>query len=140
MLRNAWAFIAAPFPAALLQSIVVGLWPKEGMGVFQNPASMFVAICIYYYLFGLLIGLPAWLVMRRRSEMGLRAYAIVGLIVGLLPVGTALGWTILQGNVLAYIVAYNLLFFGLGGLAAGSTYWLIARLSRDRLAPEQAKS
>jgi len=140
MLRSAWAFLAAPFPAALFQSIVVALWPKEGMGVFENPYSMFVAVCIYYYLFGLLIGFPAWLIMRKRGAMVLRAYAITGLVVGLLPVGAALGWTIIQGSVSAYIITYNLLFFGLGGLAAGSTYWLIARRGRDRMAQQQAES
>jgi hypothetical protein len=110
------------------------------MGVFHNPTSMFVAICIYYYLSGLLIGVPAWLIMRKRSAIGLRAFAIVGLIIGLLPAGAALGWTIIQGKASDYVVAYNLLFFGLGGLVAGSTYWLIARRSPDRLSPEQAKA
>jgi hypothetical protein len=138
MLRSAWAFLTAPFPAALFQSIVVALWPKEGMGVFQNPPSMFVAVCIYYYLSGLLIGVPAGLIMRKRNTLSLRAYATAGLVVGLLPVGAAVGWTIIQGGASAYVSAYNLLFFSLGGLAAGSTYWLIARRSRDGRAPEQA--
>jgi hypothetical protein len=138
MLRSAWAFLAAPFPAALFQSVVVALWPKEGMGVFENPPSMFVAVCIYFYLFGLLIGMPAWLVMRKCNAMGLRAFAITGLVVGLLPVGIALGWTVIQGDVSAYVVTYNSMFFALGGMVAGSSYWLITRRSRGGTNPERA--
>ncbi|WP_380875531.1 hypothetical protein [Sphingomonas sp. DBB INV C78] len=134
-----WAFLVAPFPAALFQSIVVALWPKEGMGVFKHPSSMFVAVCIYYYFSGLLLGLPAWLVMRKRNVVGLRGLAIAGLIVGLLPVAVALGWTVVKEGASAYVVTYNLLFFGLGGMAAGWVYWLVALRNRGAIAPTQAK-
>ena len=130
MLRRAGAFLAAPFPAAIFQSIVVAVWPKEGQGVFEHQASMFIAVCTYFYVFGLLIGVPAWLIMRKRNTMGLQAHALAGLVVGILPVGTALGWTIIQGASSAYVVAYNLLLFGLGGMAAGATFWLISRRRR----------
>lgn len=58
MLRSIGAFVVAPFPAALFQAIVVAIWPKQGQGVFENPPSMFVALCLYFYIFGLLLGLP----------------------------------------------------------------------------------
>lgn len=139
MFRSALAFLVSPFPAALVQSIVVASWPKKGMGVFENPPSMFVAVCIYFYFFGLLIGAPASMVMRRRKPVDLRAYAIIGLIVGLLPVCAALGWMIIRTGASTYVVAYNLLFFGLGGMAAGLCFWMIVRRSRQK-APEQAKA
>jgi hypothetical protein len=138
MLRIALAFVAAPFPAALFQSIVVALWPKQEMGVFENPPSMFVAICIYYYFFGLLIGVPAWLVIRKRNALNVRTYAMAGLLVGLLPVGAALGWTIIQAHTSTYVLAYNLAFFGLGGVAARWTFWSISRRAGRALAPENA--
>ncbi len=47
MLRTLGAFFVAPFPVALVQSVVVGLWPKPGQGIFANPASMFVAVCLF---------------------------------------------------------------------------------------------
>lgn len=131
-MRGLWAFLVAPFPAALFQSIVVAIWPKQGMGVFDNPPSMFVAVCLYYYLFGLLVGLPAWHVMRKRNAIGLRAHAIVGLLVGLLPVGAALVWTAIKDGASAYVITYNLLFFGLGGMAAGWIYWRVARNIEER--------
>ena len=130
MLRRVWAFLLAPFPAALFQSIVVALWPKQE-GIFAHPASMFVAICIYYYAFGVLLGTPAWLVLRRRQAMTLGSCAIVGLLVGLLPAGLALAWTIMQGQASAYVVAYDSIFFALGGMAAGATFWLVTRDSRS---------
>ena len=138
MLRTALAIVASPFPAAIFQSIVVALWPKEGMGVFEHPVSMFVAIYIYYYIFGLIIGIPARLLIGMRRPVGLRPYALAGLLVGLLPAGAALGWTISQGQASTYVVAYNLAFFGLGGLAAGSLFWLILRGRARAIAPKRA--
>ena len=140
MLRSSAAFVASPFPAALFQSIVVALWPKEGMGVFENPPSMFVAVCIYFYFFGLLIGVPALLLMRRRKPMDLLAYAMIGLLVALLPVCAALGLLLIRDRASAYVVVYNLLFFGLGGMAAGSVFWLIGGRSRAEKASEQAEA
>ena len=126
-MRRAWAFLVAPFPVALFQSIVVALWPKEGMGVFENPPSMFVAVCIYFYFFGVLLGLPAWLILRRRTAFGPWAFAMTGLAVGLLPIGATLAWMVSQEGFTAYVLIYNLLLFGLGGLAAGWMYWRISR-------------
>jgi hypothetical protein len=78
MSRTLSAFLIAPFPVALIQSAVVGLWPKAGEGVFEHPVSMFVAICLYFYVVGMVLGLPAWLVMRRRSAT-LRTHVAIGL-------------------------------------------------------------
>jgi hypothetical protein len=48
MLRTLAAFCVAPFPEALVQSVVVGLWRKPRPGIFANPASMFVvAVCLF---------------------------------------------------------------------------------------------
>jgi hypothetical protein len=138
MLRRVWAFLIAPFLPAFFQSAVVALWPKEGMGVFENPPSMVVAVCIYYYTFGLLFGLPVWMVLRLLNAMSLRAFAVAGLVVGLLPVSIALAWMVIQGSASAYVVTYNAIFFGLGGMVAGSTFWLIAKRSLDRTSSKQA--
>ena len=127
MPRTILAFLLAPFPAALIQSIMVALWPKEGMGVFENPASMFVAICIYFYFFGLVLGIPATILLGKRGSRGLRHYAVAGLIVALVPVTIALSVAVIDGGSSAYIVVYNLIFFGLGGLMAGSLFWRISR-------------
>lgn len=126
-MRRVGAFLVAPFPVAFFQSVVVALWPKEGMGVFENPPSMFAAMCIYFYSFGLLLGIPAWLILRRRKASGSQAFAIAGLIAGLLPIGLALGWTTIQEGSTAYVAAYNLLLFGVGGLVAG---WTFRKLSQ----------
>ena len=128
-MRSFGAFLVAPFPAALLQAIVVAIWPREAERVFENPASMFVAICLYFYIFGLSIGLPAWLwlwLRRGRRAVSLRALSIIGLLIGLIPVGSALAVTAVQSELPAYVVAYNLALFGLGGAAAGALFWLIA--------------
>lgn len=126
MLRSIWAYLLAPFPVALFQAAVVGLWPKLGTGIFENPASMFVALCLYFYVFGALIGLPMWIVVRKHLNGGMRGYALLGLIVGLAPAGAAIAYMISQGQASAYVATYNTLLFGLGGVIAGATYWFAA--------------
>jgi hypothetical protein len=133
MLRNLLAFLAAPLPGASIQSAAVALWPKPGMGVFAHPLSMFVAICLLIYAFGIVLGVPAFLLLRRRNLSSLRAHALAGLGVAAAPVGLALLWSVARGSVSLYAVAYNLLYFGLAGLLAGATFWAISR--PDRRAP-----
>ena len=122
MLRILGAFVVAPFPVALLQSVAVGVWPKPGSGVFEHPASMFVVMCLYFYAVGLLLGVPGWLLVRRRSP-GLKAYALLGLADALLPAAAGLAVAASLGEVSAYIVVYNIMLFGLGGAAAGALFW-----------------
>jgi glucose dehydrogenase len=125
MLRTLAAFFIAPFPVALFQAAVVTLWPKAGGGVFAHPVSMFAAVCLYFYIVGLLLGLPAWLFIRRRSA-ALRAYAMLGLVTALIPVAAALVATAISGRGSAYIILYNLTLFGVGGMLAGALFWRIA--------------
>ncbi len=125
MFRAMAAFIAAPCLVALTQAIVVGIWPKVGKGVFEHPSSMFVAIALYFYVFGLLLGLPAGLLLRKRG-MGLRSFAFLGLLVAIVPVGIALAVMAIRGQGSAYVIIYTLTLFGFGGLAAGALFWRLA--------------
>jgi hypothetical protein len=130
MLRVALAFVVAPFPAAFLQSLVVALWPKPGMGVFEHPASMFVAVCIFFYFFGLILGVPVAIFLRKKGYHTVRAYALTGLAVILTPILAPLGVTVARGGVTFYAAGYNLAFFALGGLMAGALFWLVSRPDR----------
>ena len=130
MSRTLLAFLAAPVPGALLQSVAVALWPKPGMGVFERPLSMFVAICLLVYAAGLVLGVPAIVLLRRRGLVDLRAYALAGAGVILIPVLLALAWTIWRGSLTLWAVAYNLGYFGLTGLLAGAVFWAIVRPDR----------
>lgn len=131
MLRTILTFLAAPVPGALIQSAVVALWPKPGMGVFHHPMSMFVAICLFVYAFALIFGVPAGILLHRRGYVGLRAYALAGTGVVLTPVFLALLWTIWRGSVSLSVAAYNLGYFGLTGLLAGAIFWAIVRPDRS---------
>ena len=126
------AFLVAPFPAALVQALVVGFWPKPGQGVFENPASMFVAICLFFYAFEIVLGLPLALLLRRRFSPSLRLYAVVGSAAAAAPVAIMLGLTAVRGELALYGAVYTLALFGLGGLTAGAVFWQIARPDRRR--------
>jgi hypothetical protein len=131
MLRNLVGFFVAPFPVALFQSLMVGLWPKAAKGIFEHPASMFVAMCLYFYMSGLLIGLPGWLVVRHRWAE-LKTYTLLGPVAAILPIAAGLLVMARARPLSAYTIVYDLMLFGLGGVVAGELFWLIAVRRRPR--------
>jgi hypothetical protein len=132
VLRKIGGFLVAPFPAALFQSIVVALWPKPGRGVFEHPLSMFAVICLYFWLFSLLLGLPACAIVRKHRSLTFGTLVLTGLFVGLVPICVPLAVLVARSQVSAYLVAYNVLLFALGGMTAGALFWFIA-ISKSRL-------
>jgi hypothetical protein len=119
MKRIALAFLVAPFPAAFIQSLVVGVWPKTGKGIFEHPASMFVAICLLFYLVEIALALPLYLALRKRLPQKPIPYGLVGPIMVLLPIVLGLAVAATRGGLSAYQVIYNVAFFGIGGFLAG---------------------
>lgn len=126
MKRIAVAFLLAPFPAAFIQSVAVAVWPKKGMGVFEHPASMFVAMCLLFYVFELVLALPLYLAVRKRLPRGMFSFGLVGALIILLPIVAALIVVALRGHLSTYVLIYNLVLFGLGGFLAGAIFWRIA--------------
>jgi hypothetical protein len=125
MARKLGGFLIAPFPAALFQAIIVKLWPKPGQGVFEHPSAMFVVICLFYYLVGLLFGLPLMIIARRKGWRGAGAHGAIGLIATTLPI--VVGLAAMRSPASAYVVAYNLLFFSIGGFVAGLVLWRVGQ-------------
>ena len=123
MKRIALAFLVAPFLAAFIQSVVVAAWPKAGKGVFEHPASMFVAICLLFYLVELILALPLYLAVRKRLPRRMSPYGLMGALLVLLPVIVGLGVPVARGGLSAYQVIYNLAFFAIGGFLAGMVFW-----------------
>ena len=126
MKRTALALLLAPFPAALIQSVAVALWPKEGMGVFEHPASMFVAVCLFFYLVEIIVAVPLLLALRKRLPRAMAPYGLAGAAMVLLPIVIGLGVSVAQGGLSTYEVVYNVAFFALGGFLAGVVFWRIA--------------
>lgn len=123
MKRIATAFLLAPIPIAVFQALVVAIWPKPGKGVFENPASMFVVMCLYFYLVELLLGLPLYMLLRKRLPNTAAPYGMVGAVLALIPVGIGLAIAVSRGQLTTYAVSYNLLLFGCGGFLAGIVFW-----------------
>ncbi|WBY09225.1 hypothetical protein PIB19_07775 [Sphingomonas sp. 7/4-4] len=126
------AFLLAPIPAAFFQATVVAIWPKEGTGLYEHPLSMFVAICLVFYTFGLLLGLPLLWFLKERRMPSLRGYALGGAIITLLPTAVHLGWIAFLGGLTPYIAIYHIAFFGVGGAAAGAIFYVIAQRGSRR--------
>jgi hypothetical protein len=122
MKRIAAAFLLAPVPAALIQSVVVAIWPKKGMGVFAHPASTFVAMCLLFYVFEIVLALPVYLALRKRLPLGVLAYAVAGALVTLVPISVGLLIVAARGHLSAYELIYNVGFFGFGGVLAGIVF------------------
>lgn len=127
-------FLLAPFPAALFQSLIVAEWPKHGMGIFEHPVSMFAAICLLFYLFGFLLGVPLLLVQRGRREYTVVGYAAAGVAVISLPIVVTLAVVAAPSHLSTYVILYNVAFFVVGGAAAGTLFRYIKgpRISQQK--------
>jgi ABC-type thiamin/hydroxymethylpyrimidine transport system permease subunit len=130
------AFLVSPLPAAFIQSLVVAIWPKPGMGIFEHPASMFIAVCLLFYGFGLVLGVPLLLTVGKRRSPTLRGYALAGMGIVLTPVLVALVWVAARAQASAWSITYNIAFFAIGGLLAGALFWLVARPDRKAAAAD----
>jgi len=139
MLRFVLAFLLAPLPAALLHAILVALWPRPGLGIYQHPVSMFATMCLFHYALGLLLGLPLYLALRRRIANRLRAYALGGLLIVLVPMAIGIGWSLAHVRVPFWSAAYSFLRFGTGGLLTGAAFWLVLRPDRRAVAADKAR-
>lgn len=126
MFRSALAFIVAAFPVAFFQAVVVALWPKGASGIFSHPASMFVAMCLTFYIVGLVLGLPLLLFLRKRRAPTLRGYVFGGAAIMLVPIAIGLGFTVFHGQFSAYTMIYDVALFGLGGAMAGAIFYALS--------------
>ncbi|HEX4737217.1 MAG TPA: hypothetical protein VH331_06625 [Allosphingosinicella sp.] len=129
-MRNLTAFLLSVVPGALLESIAVALWPKRGAGIFANPFSMFVAMCLLLYLLELIFGSPALLLLGKNGYSSLKAFTMAGLAAVAVPVLALLLLIVARGRITGYAFAYNLIFFAVAGCLAGATFWLVARPDR----------
>lgn len=130
-MRKVFAFLVSPFPGALIQSVVVAVWPKkEGYGVFAHPESMFVFMCLLVYVFGLVLGVPAAIFLARRKLVNLRSYVVAGIGVILTPIVIVVSLGVVRQSVTAYAALYNLAYFCLSGACAGALFWSISRPDR----------
>jgi len=127
--RTVAGFVVAPMmPALILAAVVLAAGGDSqtlGYAAFAGYVS---------YPFALLVGLPSFLVMRRKRWDGWRAYAVAGLVLGLvfLAVFAALvgadgekansAWLALLAN-LAFLFPFVLAC----ALASSMVFWLVVR-------------
>ena len=130
MLRTILAFVLAPIPAASIMAAYVAFRPRPGRGIFEHPASMFLTLILLLYALAPVIGVPAFLFLRRTDQVSLRAHALAGALMTLIPIGLMGAWGLAIQRVSLREVAFSLLWYGLLGLLTGATFWLIARPDR----------
>lgn len=127
--RTVAGFIVAPMmPALVLAGVVLAAGG-------DSQTLGYAAFAAYIsYPFALLVGLPLFLVMRRRAWDGVRAYALAGLVLGLAFLALFVGLSGLDGdaadptwmNVLANL-AVMLPFVAACAVVSTVVFWLIAR-------------
>ncbi|WEK41718.1 MAG: hypothetical protein P0Y64_09825 [Candidatus Sphingomonas colombiensis] len=101
------------------------------MGIFEHPSSMFVALCLIFYFFGLMVGAPLWLLVIRRQLATWPRYAFYGSVVTA-PLVVSCIWVGFHGKLALFAIVYDTLLFGVGGAVAGATYWLVRRPDQSR--------
>lgn len=92
---------------------------------------MFVTICLLFYVFGLVIGIPLFLLLRKRIRT-LLDYALAGMAIVLLPVVATMSWAAFKGEVSMYVAVYDLAFFAIGGAFAGALFRFLTRPGQSR--------
>ncbi len=132
--RTVAGFVVAPMmPALVLAGVVLAAGGDSqtlGYAVFAGYIS---------YPFALLVGLPAFLFMRRKRWDGMRAYALAGLALGLTFVVLFAGLAGFDGdaadpawlNLLANL-AFMLPFVLACAVVSSVVFWLIARPDLQR--------
>ncbi len=124
-MRTIMGFVLAPFPAALVQALFVALWPKvERGGVFAHPASMFVAMCLLFYLLEVTIGIVCVAFMRRRSSLSVINHVCAGLVTIAAPLAVVVLFASARGLPTSAVI-YSLAFFTAGGAVAGLVFWAV---------------
>jgi hypothetical protein len=134
MKRVVLAFLTAPFPVALFQSLVVWIWPRKGFGIFEHPASMFVLLCLLFYVLEIFLALPLYFARRRRLPSRGITYGVVGAIIALVPIVCVLAFAAFEAGLRAlpaHSIVYNIALFGAGGFAAGIVFWRVTKAPAD---------
>ena len=127
--RAVAGFVVAPMmPALILAAVVLAAGGDSqtlGYAAFAGYVS---------YPFALLVGLPSFLVMRRRRWDGWRAYAVAGLVLGLVFLALFAALVALDGAkansawlALLANLAFLLPFVLACSLASAVVFWLIVR-------------
>jgi len=127
MKRVVVAFLVAPFPTAAVQSVFVYLWPKKGMGVFEHAQSMFLLICLLFYIIELVVAVPVYLAMRKRLPRSMFGYGVAGSMITLIPIVAGLAAAMSRGQISTYALIYDLILFAAGGFVAGAVFWRVTK-------------
>jgi hypothetical protein len=127
--RTVAGFVIAPMmPALILAGVVLvagGDSQTLGYAAFAGYVS---------YPFALLVGLPSFLLMRRKRWDGLRAYVLAGLVLGLIFLAVFAGLAGFEGEAansallnLRANLAFLLPFVLACALASTAVFWFVAR-------------
>lgn len=127
LMRGIIAFLTAPIPAAIVQAVVVAIWPKpERGGVFEHPSSMFLVLCLIFYVLQALLGVPLAAVIGRQRRPTPTSYALGGIAITS-PILLIVGWTFIQQNLSTYQAIYNVMYFTAAGASIGMIAWFFRR-------------
>lgn len=126
-MRSIFGFLLAPFPTATVTAITVAVWPKlDRGGVFAHPESMFILICLVFYMLQAVFGTIGVIILRQRMIVSPRSYIGLGVLAITLPVSLIVLWGAIHKSLSAYAVFYDLLLFAVGGAGAGLIFWAVA--------------
>ena len=91
--------------------------------------STWIFFCLVFYVLQTVIGVPAYLLLKRKRAHPVWLYLILGFVGGALP---ALFWTIVkwpkqQSYNLSFLFLDVFIYLGLLGAVTALTFWLLAR-------------
>lgn len=117
-MRTIVAFIVAPFCSSL---VAAGLSTMD-----FHPLALFILFCGTFYVLQVLIGMPAYFLLRRAGRQGLWVYALLGFSAPALSVlifGLYRGEPDISLGQTLHVTG----LFGVFGAVVGCVFWLVAR-------------
>ena len=117
-MRTIVAFIVAPFFSSF---VAAGLSTMD-----LHPLALFILFCGAFYALQVLIGMPAYFLLRRAGRQGIWIYASCGFCAPALP---TLLFCLYRGepDISLGQTLHVTGLFGVLGAAVGCLFWLIAR-------------
>jgi uncharacterized membrane protein len=132
MMRTLLAFVGAPMIPAIIPA-----WFYHANNADVPLLTAWVFFCFFFYAFQIVIGVPAYLLLRRKRAHRVWPYLIFGFFGVAVPsvFWTVVKWPRQESYNLGFLLFDVFLYLGLLGAVTALTFWLLARPDKRAMAP-----
>jgi uncharacterized membrane protein len=116
-MRTVVAFVVAPLLPAILPAWQTAQAPN------RTGLSSYIFVCCLIYLLQAVVGIPAFLLFRRKGNHRLSPYLLAGFFGSAVPAAAA----VLIKEDGPFVLAFAVVYMGMLGTLTALFFWLVAR-------------